>query len=73
MVIAGGASKSSQTSRWIPPYEWREHLARQADAAGVALYEKSNLLRKEEPYGTRYQFTNKLPREFDYPGRKAED
>jgi protein gp37 len=48
LVIVGGASPSSKTPRWIPPYEWREHLARQADAAGAALYEKSNLLRKED-------------------------
>jgi protein gp37 len=68
LVIVGGASPSSRTPRWIPPYEWRDHLARQADAAGAALYEKSNLLRKEEPQGARYA-GGARPAVFDYLGK----
>jgi protein gp37 len=71
LLVIGGASRSSKTPRWIPPYEWLADLMRQADDAGCAVYLKSNLYRKEVPGGARYRFTDKLPRVFDYLGRKA--
>ena len=41
--MVGGASKSSQTPKWEPPYRWIESLVRQCDDAGVPVYFKSNL------------------------------
>lgn len=71
LLVIGGASRSSKTPRWIPPYEWLADLMRQADEANCAVYLKSNLYRKESPFGARYRFTDKLPKVFDYLGRKA--
>ena len=42
-VVIGGASSSSQTPEWRPPYRWIESLVRQCDDAGVPVYMKSNL------------------------------
>lgn len=42
-VVIGGASASSQTPEWRPPYRWIESLVRQCDDAGVPVYMKSNL------------------------------
>jgi protein gp37 len=42
-LVIGGASSSTQTPAWHPPYRWIEDLVRQADAAGVPVYMKSNL------------------------------
>lgn len=71
LLVIGGASRSSKTPRWIPPYEWLADLMRQADEANCAVYLKSNLYRKEAPFGARYRFTEKLPKVFDYLGRKV--
>jgi protein gp37 len=73
LVVIGGASKSNRTPLWFPPYEWRANLVEQAHAAGCAVYEKSNLCRKETPGGSRYHFTDELPKVFDYlRGRKQD-
>jgi protein gp37 len=72
LVVIGAASRSSKTPRWIPPFEWLADLMGQADEAGCAVYLKSNLLRKEAPGGARYRFTDKLPRVFDYLGKRVE-
>jgi len=42
-VVVGGASASSQTPEWRPPYRWIESLVKQCDAAGVKVYFKTNL------------------------------
>ena len=70
LVVIGGASRSSKTPRWIPPFEWLADLMRQADEAGCAVFLKSNLYRKESPGGSRYRFTDQLPKVFDYLGKK---
>jgi protein gp37 len=70
LLVIGGASRSTKTPRWIPPYEWLADLMRQADEAGCAVFLKSNLYRKESPGGPRYRFTDQLPRSFDYLGKK---
>lgn len=70
LLVIGGASRSSKTPRWIPPFEWLADLMRQADEAGCAVFLKSNLYRKESPGGPRYRFTDQLPRSFDYLGKK---
>jgi protein gp37 len=68
-IIIGGATRASKTPDWKPPLEWVADLRRQADAAGVRVYEKSNLLRKEEPGGGRYGGGDELPAVFRYLGR----
>lgn len=42
-IVIGGSSRSSQTPEWHPPAEWILDLEMQARAAGVAIYEKTNL------------------------------
>ena len=42
-VVVGGSTKQSKTPEWHPPSQWVHDLRRQAEAAGVAWYEKSNL------------------------------
>ncbi len=42
-VVIGGASASSQTPAWQPPYRWIDSLVRQCDDAKVPIYFKSNL------------------------------
>jgi protein gp37 len=70
LLVIGGASVSKNTPRWIPPFEWIADLMRQADDAGCAVFLKSNLYRKEQPFGARYRFTEELPKVFDYLGKK---
>lgn len=72
LIVIGGASRSSKTPRWIPPFTWVDDLMRQANDAGCAIYTKSNLYLKEAPFGSRYRFTDQLPPVFDYLGRRAE-
>lgn len=71
LLVIGGASRSNKTPRWIPPYEWLADLMSQADDAGCAVFLKSNLYRKESPGGPRYRFTDKLPKVFEYLGKKS--
>ena len=42
-VVIGGASASSQSPAWHPPFEWIADLVRQVRAAGAAIYMKTNL------------------------------
>jgi protein gp37 len=69
LIVIGGASASSQTPRWIPPFAWLDDLMRQADDAGCAVFLKSNLYRKEQPGGPRYRFRDHAPKVFNYLGR----
>lgn len=41
-VVIGGASKSTQTPAWIPPFDWMANLHVAARAAGCRVYFKSN-------------------------------
>jgi protein gp37 len=66
LLVIGGASASSKTPLWIPPFEWVADVMRQADAAGCRVFLKSNLLRKEQPFGRAYRFTDQLPAALDY-------
>lgn len=43
-VVMGGASKSSQTSEYLPPFDDIVHLYNQARAAGCMVYQKTNLI-----------------------------
>jgi len=42
-VVIGGASRSSQTPAWVPPFDWVADLHEQAREAGCAIYHKDNL------------------------------
>ena len=66
MIAIGGASRSSRTPQWIPPFRWIDDLMRQADDAGCAVFLKSNLYRKEQPNGPRYRFMDQAPEVFNY-------
>jgi protein gp37 len=49
-VVIGAASKSTQTPEFQPPWEWVEHLIRQARAAGCRVYIKPNLKSRPQEY-----------------------
>jgi protein gp37 len=49
-VVIGGASKSTQTPEFKPPFEWACHLYTQAKAAGCSVYMKTNLLDRVREY-----------------------
>jgi protein gp37 len=66
LIVIGGASPSSQTPRWIPPFAWLDDLMRQANDANCAVYLKSNLYLKEQPGGSRYIFKDQAPKVFRY-------
>jgi protein gp37 len=42
-IVIGGASRSSQTPAWQPPFEWIADLVHQARDAGLKIYMKTNL------------------------------
>ena len=42
-IVIGGASSSSKTPEWYPPFEWVSDLVAQARAAGTKVYFKTNL------------------------------
>lgn len=47
-VVVGGASRSSQTPEFMPPYEWIDHLYHQSREANCQFYMKTNL------FGSQY-------------------
>jgi protein gp37 len=42
-LVIGGASRSSQTPEWFPPFDWIRQITIDAEAAGVPVYMKTNL------------------------------
>jgi protein gp37 len=50
-IVIGGASPSTQTPTWQPPFIWIHELVNQAQAAGVRVYAKTNLLGNESRDG----------------------
>ena len=64
-IVLGGASATQHSPAWYPPLRWVDDKRREARAAGCSLYEKSNLLLKEQPGGARYEFTDE-PAAFDH-------
>lgn len=42
-IVIGGASRSSKSPEWRPPFEWISDLVRQAREAGLKVYFKTNL------------------------------
>lgn len=43
-VVVGGATRSTQTDEFKPPFAWIDHLYQQATKAGCKVYMKTNLL-----------------------------
>ena len=70
-LVLGGASATQHSPAWYPPLRWIDDKRREARAAGVSLYEKSNLLVKESLNGQRYEFSDEPPAVFNhYLGKK---
>lgn len=68
-IVIGGASASTQTPTWHPPYAWIDHLVRQARDAGCKVYFKTNLLGKrilELPFDAPLPQEEALPAAFKY-------
>ena len=67
-IVVGGASRSTQTPEFRPPRPWLVHLEQQADALGIKVYEKTNLLERRREYpGQPPEETVSVPREFKMP------
>lgn len=49
-LVIGGASRTKKSAEFRPDREWVQHLWAQADAAGVKVYEKPNLLSRRREY-----------------------
>jgi ParB/RepB/Spo0J family partition protein len=75
-IVIGGASRSTKTPEWRPPFEWIMDLYQQARAAGTKVYMKTNLLGNrvlELPAGLPIQGDpTEAPKEFHYLGKQAE-
>jgi protein gp37 len=74
-IAIGGASRSSETPEWHPPFEWILDLVNQARAAGTKVYFKTNLgIRKrllELPFDAPIPQENEpAPAVFNYLGKK---
>jgi protein gp37/polyhydroxyalkanoate synthesis regulator phasin len=69
-VVLGGASRSTQTPEWVPPFEWVADLHMQARAAGCLIYHKTNLGLEDSIRVRQFPWTEnrekKLPKEFHY-------
>ena len=76
-IVIGGASRSSKTPEWRPPYAWVHDLVQQARDAGVPVYFKTNLLGNparilELPFNAPIPSESaQAPDVFDYLGKKA--
>lgn len=79
-VVMGGASKSTQTPEWVPPFNWVADLHIAARSAGCAIYQKENLFSSKggENYPERLRefpwqksTETKLPKELTYLGMKS--
>lgn len=53
-VVIGGASSSTKTPAWRPPFEWVYDLVMQAKDAGCKVYMKSNLFGLQKDFSGPY-------------------
>lgn len=76
-IVIGGASASSKTPEWRPPFGWISDLVGQAREAGVKVYFKTNLLGNrilEVPGGLPIKSDPiKAPNEFRYLGSELKE
>ena len=67
-VVIGGASRSSKTPEWTPPFEWIVRVANQFLEHGAKVYLKTNGRPREYP-GTIAK--DRAPKVFYYLGRQS--
>jgi protein gp37 len=74
-LVVGGASRSSKSPEWRPPFDWIADLRRRAREAGCVFYMKDNLLGSrvlEAPRGMPVkQDAQEAPEVFRYLGKDA--
>jgi protein gp37 len=75
-MVVGGAAQSMRTPEFRPPGRWIADLYRQADAAGVKIFEKTNLHGNrilELPFDApvKNDFPQVAPEVFHYLGKKG--
>jgi hypothetical protein len=72
-IVIGGASRSSNTPEWRPPYQWHADLTHEAHSRGLAVYHKTNLLGSrilELPFGAPIEADpQEAPAIFHYLGK----
>jgi protein gp37 len=67
-VVIGGASSSTKTPAWRPPFEWVYDLVVQARVAGCKVYMKSNLFGLQKDFSGPYNANARiLELPFDAP------
>ncbi len=68
--VMGGASASTQTPEWVPPFDWVSELHQAARKAGCRIYHKTNLKLPDELRVREFPWleptTRALPPEFHY-------
>lgn len=62
-VVIGGASRSTGTPAWVPPFDWIVDLHQQAREAGCAIYHKDNLKFGDEVRLQEFPWEEKRTRE----------
>lgn len=77
-MVIGGAARSMRTAEFRPPGRWIADLIRQADTAGVKIFEKTNLHGNrilELPFDApiKPDFPQVAPDVFHYLGKRASD
>jgi len=74
-VVIGGASESTKTPAWEPPFEWVARLYLQFKEAGAAVYIKDNIGFKGPRRPRKFPWMDveevATPGVFDYLGRKS--
>ena len=65
LIVLGGASSSTRTPNWVPPYSWYEPLLHQARRDNCQIYVKDNLkYLRELPWGDVNQEPERAPDAF---------
>ena len=70
-VVIGGASASTETPEWRPPWAWHVDLWRQAKEAKCKVYQKSNLL--EGPNARLREYPGRVEPGRDQRPRRLQD
>jgi protein gp37 len=68
-VVIGGASGSTQTPPWVPPFDWVVDVHRAARDAGCRIYHKTNLAMGDEVRVREYPWIQPKPKPLPNPFR----
>jgi protein gp37 len=68
-VVVGGASSSTKTPAWVPPFDWVAELQLAARLAGCAIYQKTNLKLDERMRVREFPWTKQRPMRVPAPFR----